>query len=458
MKTSLLQKIKTNKRTFIVSALVLPLLLSASAIVYAGTITPPIGAPTAKFYTISEIYNLITTNTPATEGTHSFTFSDSLTGTHHTLTEVYNSLASLISADKVKLGTTYLNTSGALVPSGGDATPANCLTGKTFFGASQTNWTLQTGTMPSNGSFALSCGASDQAVSAGYYTGGTLSGDADLASGNIKSGINIFGIDGTAYSGYPGTAWTGTPTITQALCDAQNANGWYWFSDGNSDGDISDPEDGLCVKATAGTAGSWNGDFFATQRDNTYIAAYTCSGSFPSGTVATYSGIDAAGAADNTWNNGDCALCQADCYDGQKDLPDQGGYVAPSEASTGANGPINPEVLKSWKGTRLPTSNDFYGFCGATSGDADSTAGDSAYHSSGASSVKTIGNYGGNSGRGANVAPNDEYVDLSNSGSWEWLSEQHSHRNARIAGTNACSNSLVNYVDTPFRFRAVFRP
>lgn len=52
-------------------------------VVKAGTITPPSGGsePSAKFYTISEIYTRLTTNAAATEAAHDFTFSASLAGT-----------------------------------------------------------------------------------------------------------------------------------------------------------------------------------------------------------------------------------------------------------------------------------------------------------------------------------------------------------------------------------------
>jgi len=164
----------------------------------AGTITPPSGSPVATFYTISEIYEFITNNTTATEGDHSFTFSDALAGTGYTLTEIYTALENLISADKVKLGTTYLNVAGTLVPSGGTATSTNVLSGKTYFGDSQTDWSLQTGTMADNGTFSLTASSTDQSITEGYYSGGTLLGDADLITTNIKSGINIFGIDGNS--------------------------------------------------------------------------------------------------------------------------------------------------------------------------------------------------------------------------------------------------------------------
>jgi hypothetical protein len=129
-----------------------------------------------------------------------------------------------------------------------------------------------------------------------------------------------------------------------------------------------------------------------------------------------------------------------------------------SDDSKANLGPLMEKQLKEWTGTKLPTSQDFFGFCSPTAGDADSTAGSSNYSSSGASSNKTIGNYGSNVGRGLNASPNDEYMDLSNSGSWEWLSEQHYYNNARIAGNSACSYFSVNNVINSNRFRAVFRP
>jgi hypothetical protein len=184
------QKIITTAIVVLIS------ILAIFTVVNAGTITPPGGTPAASFYTLSEIYEFIVNNTVATAGGHSFAFSSSLSGTGKTLTEIYSALTNLVSADKVKLNTTYLNVAGTLVPSGGDATAANVLSGKTFFGDSQSNWTLQTGAMANNGSFSLTCGVSGQSVTAGYYSGGTLAGDADLVTGNIKSGVNIFGVVG----------------------------------------------------------------------------------------------------------------------------------------------------------------------------------------------------------------------------------------------------------------------
>ena len=227
----------------------------------SGNINPPVGAPTASFFTLSQIYNFITSNTVAIEGNHDFSFSDSLTPSGKTLTEVYNALTNLISADKVKSDITYLGVAGTLVPQGGDATEDTVLLGKTFFGNAQTDWNLKTGTYditniadgamvklgttygtssvgaliptlddtvgaesanvlegkifygkgqtdwtPQNGTMVnqtilgdFSPTSSDIPILAGFYDGNTkILGDVDLISDNIKSGVSIFGISGSS--------------------------------------------------------------------------------------------------------------------------------------------------------------------------------------------------------------------------------------------------------------------
>ena len=231
---------------------------------------------------------------------------------------------------------------------------------------------------------------------------------------------------------WPGRGWVASSSgnastsLTREACDS--ASNWEWFEDGNGDGDYIDPEDGVCVKISTETSTNWGGH---ETSDNSYIAAYTCSGSFPNGIVAT--------------GPTTCALCVADCYDGRKDLPDQGSYTSPNnDSEIGYTGPITPVVLKNWEGTRLPTSLDFYGFCGYQDGGDD--------YEIGCSSVTTSGTYGQMTGR------TDECLDLSNSETYEWLSEQSISNSAQRAGYYACSNVSSLSVDSSFRFRAVFRP
>ena len=236
---------------------------------------------------------------------------------------------------------------------------------------------------------------------------------------------------------WPGRGWQAedsgdaTTSLTREACEA--AANWEWFEDGNGDGDYLDPEDGVCVKTTTRVSDNWGG---TETNDNTYIMDYDCTGSFPNGTTTP--------AAANS-----CALCVADCYDGRKDLPDQGAYTAPDTSCDGSNegcysGPLTPEVLKNWKGTKLPTADDFFGFCGYKDGGSN--------YETGCSADTNIGAYGGMVGR------IDKCLDLSGSSNYEWLSEQINNNNARVAGNNACSNSNNNNVNNGNRFRAVFRP
>ena len=59
-----------------------------------------------------------------------------------------------------------------------------------------------TGTIPSRGAQTVTPGRSNQTIAAGQYLSGTqtIAGDTDLTAGNIRSGVNIFGVSG----GYEG--------------------------------------------------------------------------------------------------------------------------------------------------------------------------------------------------------------------------------------------------------------
>lgn len=553
------------------------LIITAVARAATVKITPPAGTPVATFYSLSEIYNFITNNTTATVGDPALDFTGALEDSGYTLTEIYTALANLIVPAQVKLGATYLGQAGTLVPSGGTATVADVLIGKTFFGDSQADWNLQTGTYDAS----------------------------NLSTATVKKGTT-FGVASTgAYSGYPGSGWTGGTTITQAACDAQNPT-WYWFEDGNGDGDTTDPEDGICVKATtvsgswngathiygnsitnqaatagtansvtkdsagwtvdqhinkvakftAGTAkdcwgviksntadtitvyGSWLSSTYASDcgtpdatsvfsisnnsfhYDNTWIGDWTCTGSFPNGTVSygSYPTTAQVGASN-------VALAVADCYDGVRDLlpaeldravgtatatratdttitasaalvswpvngwvsqkvlitggtgaggygriesntanvltvdswtggtPDVGStfaiiYILPNygDRTRGNNGPLKPETLNSWKGTKLPTHRDFFGYCGYKDGGSNYENSTSVY-----SADKAYGGYGGQIGR------TDEFLDIAGTGD-EWLSEQVYSNFAQVAGNVACSYVNFNVVSNSYRFRAVFRP
>ncbi|HYD49310.1 MAG TPA: DUF1566 domain-containing protein, partial [Terriglobales bacterium] len=86
------------------------------------------------------------------------------------------------------------DTSGCSLATG-NAAAGDVLASKTFSNAGAIGLT---GTMPDNGAVTITPGVANQAIAAGYHNGaGFCAGDADLISGNLKSGANIFGITGS---------------------------------------------------------------------------------------------------------------------------------------------------------------------------------------------------------------------------------------------------------------------
>ena len=164
-----------------------------------------------------------------------------------------------------------------------DATAAvgDVLTGKTFYSGS----TARTGTMPNIGTQTITPSTTTQYISAGYHNGaGYCAGDGDLVSGNIRSGVNIFGVSGNSNvvdtsagtisssalirSGYvaysDGSQYTGTLANCVANGNACYANGGAW-------------EASECADSTTGT------------RTNCYVD-----------TTAKYVDSNACSAASNT--------------------------------------------------------------------------------------------------------------------------------------------------------------
>jgi len=80
--------------------------------------------------------------------------------------------------------------------SAGDATAAQILSGKKAY----VDGALVAGTIPSKTAATITPGTANQTIASGQYLSGiqTIAGDADLVAANIKSGIDIFGVPGTA--------------------------------------------------------------------------------------------------------------------------------------------------------------------------------------------------------------------------------------------------------------------
>ena len=79
-----------------------------------------------------------------------------------------------------------------------------------------------TGTIPSKGAATFTPGTSNQTINAGQYLSGTqtIQGDGDLVAGNIKSGVNIFGVTGT----YDGSASSGKMKVAEGTAGASSTS------------------------------------------------------------------------------------------------------------------------------------------------------------------------------------------------------------------------------------------
>ncbi|MEI7591164.1 MAG: DUF1566 domain-containing protein, partial [Deltaproteobacteria bacterium] len=153
-----------------------------------------------------------------------------------------------LAAANIKAGTNIFGFTGTAPIPSGTAGAGDVLASKTF---SNDSGTGITGTI-----ITKTLNAANDTVAAGYYAATTLSTvDADLAAGNIKTAVNIFGVVGT-YGGSGGSASvpkTGqTPTVplnpAPAGSDGALQKGVAWpnprFTD-NSNGTVTDNLTGL---------------------------------------------------------------------------------------------------------------------------------------------------------------------------------------------------------------------
>jgi len=194
--------------------------------------------PTTAMFTLESIYQRLLNGAAGTKrpGPFAEPGSGPTAGTGHTLDQVMG-IAPVLD-----------NTTGA--------TAGNVLTGKKFWGLTSAGWGLQagtlacaatatgtavdtdvldgktfsnslsngiTGTMANKGGISFMPTTAAQTIAAGYYNGtGTVAGDADLIAGNIKSGVDIFGVTGT-YS--CGAAATGDAVAADVLTGKTFSNG-----------------------------------------------------------------------------------------------------------------------------------------------------------------------------------------------------------------------------------------
>lgn len=184
------------KKIFSIVLYLLVAILVGVTVAYAGSLTPP-GSPAKTMKSLSDLYQLINTgaNTPSID----FTTPSTISSTMNSLGDTYDLMKTKISdidVSKILTGTTIFGKPGTAILSLGDAAAGNVLAGKYFSNATTAN---VLGTMTDNTSHAdFTPAATDVSIPTGFYDGVTkISGDADLVTGNIKAGVNIFGVAGT---------------------------------------------------------------------------------------------------------------------------------------------------------------------------------------------------------------------------------------------------------------------
>lgn len=159
-----------------------------------GVIDPANDPGTTSSYSLEDIYSRLVDGTAGSQTTFTEPSSGPGTSSMHDINEIMGKAPAVVTS------------SGAVASS--------VLSGKKFWGLTSGEWGLQTGAMTNNGTKFVTPGTSKQYISQGYHSGyGYVNGDADLIAGNIKSGVDLFGIDGT-YKGPERFVDNGDNTIT----------------------------------------------------------------------------------------------------------------------------------------------------------------------------------------------------------------------------------------------------
>jgi uncharacterized protein (TIGR02145 family) len=164
----------------------------------------------------------------------------------------------------IKSGATIFGVTGTSIESSGTATPAHVLTGQTFSNA----FGPATGTMPNIGQQNITPSTVNQSINPGYHDGtGIVDGDATLVTGNIRSGVSIFGVAGDPYV---------VNTSTGDAVEGEMLSGKKAWVDGNEvTGTL--PTQILSNTTTTVQGGYYVGTDLATV-DNALIASNICQG------------------------------------------------------------------------------------------------------------------------------------------------------------------------------------
>jgi hypothetical protein len=169
-----------------VVGMVVGVLLSSAVFVWAGNPDSPAAPGATNSFTLEDIYNRLDSGADGAQSTFTEPGVAPGTGTMHTLNET---MAKAPAEDDAN-----------------GAVPGEVLTGKTYWSLrTDGTWGTQTGIAAAGNDVDGPDGSKTFNIPDGLYSGKTCTAnDLDLQAGNIKSGVNIFGVEGTLTPG--GTA------------------------------------------------------------------------------------------------------------------------------------------------------------------------------------------------------------------------------------------------------------
>ena len=179
---------------------------AVAVVVSAGNPNTPPGPPeTTSSYRLEDIYDRLDTGAAGTQITFTEPISGPTVGTGHTLDEI------------IAVAPQVDDTNGAAA--------SQVVSGTTYWGLQSGTWGLQTGTATVGGNVTGGDGQLTFAIPDGFYTGSktATAQDADLVAGNIVSGTNLFGVDGTLTGG--STYNAGVPKTGQTTSYATGDDG-----------------------------------------------------------------------------------------------------------------------------------------------------------------------------------------------------------------------------------------
>ena len=171
-----------RSRIIVIVLSIVVAMAAVALVVSAGDPDNPPGPPeTTNSYTLEDIYDRLDTGVDGTQSTFTEPSEAPPTGTMHTLNDI---IAAAPQAD---------DTDGAAasqVPSG-----------KTYWSLRNGAWGLQTGTAGVGDNVIGNEGQLIFIIPDGFYTGSrtATAQDTDLTAGNIRSGVNLFGVAGNPY-------------------------------------------------------------------------------------------------------------------------------------------------------------------------------------------------------------------------------------------------------------------